>query len=327
MRARRLPPPNCLGQWSVVRCDGTVLPPEDTPFIRALYLVRPGADGERGQVGGPGSWASCTMETTSRTAPSATSAYRPPRRGNRVLMPTRKRTLARKTVVRTYLSDLSPASDPAAKAVVGLPVQRLPLPQARAVGTAACRSGPAARCGLVSGLVARHASNATRKPGRKRRSARAIACLFTGRVGGEPRLEGRGVEVSDSSIAAMLARLAFVRAVEASAQADPRLGAPFRRRVSGPGGHHRDDRQQDGLDDRDQAVPVRSCASCPSLGLRAPGDLLPDLLRGQPLWHVNSSVRPRTPWASGAVCLAGGNCDLRVAGVVKSLPRCTEKWV
>ena len=49
----------------------------------------------RGQVGGPGSCRSWTTEITSISAPSPTSAYLPPRNGKRVLMPIRKRTLAR----------------------------------------------------------------------------------------------------------------------------------------------------------------------------------------------------------------------------------------
>src|SRR5262249_15172042 len=127
--------------------------------------------------GGLGIWVSCTSERTSKTAPKPTRAYRTRGSENCVLIPIRNSTLARNTVTRTYLSDVSPAPEPSEKASVAW------VSSAVASASPGCRYwgmyvGPLGALGLLSGWVARQASKATLNCGLKRRSASAIACLL-----------------------------------------------------------------------------------------------------------------------------------------------------
>ena len=190
-------------------------------------------------------------------------------------MPTRKSTLARKTVARTYLSDVSPALSPAAKAGIGLLVERPRLRQSRLsilrhVGRAPRRVGIRLGLGGAPGLE-RDPKGGAEATLRERHRLPVVDG-----EGGEPCLEGRAVEVAN------LDRLE-VRPVglrprgRGSRQTHAGLGAPLRRRVAGPRRQQRDDREEDRLDDRDVAIPAGTFLALAGV-LPVLRDLLADLL-------------------------------------------------
>jgi hypothetical protein len=191
------------------------------------------------------------MDTTRSTAPSATSACRARGSLKWVLMPTRKRTLARKTVVRTYLSAVEPASAPSANC------SSARLSSAIAFATPGLfvlrhigRSLGSVRVRLRLGRAPRVEGDSELGPEAtdRERHGRLVVC----HVGGKPGVEGRCVEVPELvrlevGAARLRPRRYCIR------QADGRLRAPFRRGVPGPCCEDGHDREQGCLGDRDPA--------------------------------------------------------------------------
>ena len=149
--------------------------------------------------------------------------------------------------------------------------------------------GPRGALGFFSGLVARHASNATRNSGRKRRTASLHRLLVADGVGREPGVEGR--RVKGPQLHRLECRAVRVRpGRRGPGQRHSRLRAPFCRRVARPSGHQGDDGEQNRFRDRDVAVPPVVAAAL-VVGLAVARDLFSNLRRRQSLGHA----RPLLP--------------------------------
>ena len=213
-------------------------------------------------------------------------------------MPTRKRT-TREDDCRPDIVVRGRARLPIRRRMPRRPARRARSPsRARAAGTGACRSGPGGASGLVSGLVARHASNATRNCGRKRRSAIAIACSLPAVYAANHALK---VEESKfrSSIASRWARFAFDLAVEDSARSTRDSVLHF-------AAAYPDQAANKATIERSTASAIessRSRCSCASV-LGVLGDFLADLGRRQSLGH-DGALGPNGRLCPGAVPRAG----------------------
>ncbi len=169
--------------------------------------------------------------------------------------------------------------------------------------------GPLGALGFVNGLVASQALKATSYSGRKRLSSDELVALAAREVGGEPGVEVR--RVLGAQRQRSLERAIGLRANRRPlGQLERRLGVPLGRRVPGPGSGDGDDREQNGLDDREQPVVAMTFFS---VVVRVLADLLADLGRGEPLGHLrilrvgsDITVVPKGSGAPGMI----RTCDL-----------------
>ena len=160
--------------------------------------------------------------------------------------------LARTTVSLMYLSAVAPDSSPSSECVARLLVQCTGLGDARLFVLG--HEGRATWSVRVR-LGIRCAPGVECDPelGPKTMLGNTYRVFVAGDVGGEPRLEGRRIEVTERGRLAVGAAR-FHTQCRRLRQLDPRLRRPLRRRISRPSGEQRHDGEQHRLGDRDQPV-------------------------------------------------------------------------